>query len=184
MEAPNIPDRDALKTLLASTTSSQIKAILVTAVSDTLDSQFEALSAIFSPLAQIAANEKHCVRCHKTFHENENGPEACTIPHNDEPVDTFGRDSDDEDDPMMSVACCGTMFTESDGHPDDPCIVTSHTTDPGIVVYYDDDAEEDTNHNVVKCSKKCGVFTKKRKGKGNGSSSRRKKVSIWGFIYM
>jgi hypothetical protein len=131
------------------------------------------LNLIHSTTTIIAPWKPHLfqtarVRCHKFFFDNENDAQACKIKHNEDPVDGE-RDEYNEDDPLMTLACCGLSFTESNGEPDGFCIVAAHTTDPDIVRYCDDDIDEDVNTNVIRCSETCKLPARLGALLGNGT---------------
>lgn len=117
---------------------------------------------MLSPVTKAASIQKHCVRCHDTFYENQNHSAACNINHN-EYANTDRAETGD--DALESVlACCYLTYNpEEDSFDGKPgCIVEAHTTNPKDVAYFDGDQEEG-NENVITCAER-GCIQAKRRG--------------------
>jgi hypothetical protein len=176
-DVPEASSRVTLQSLLKSTSPGNLQNALLTALPRMTEDQFKVLSDILSPLAATSTVPNHCVRCHKAFYENQNHPQACGIKHNKEPIDEVPDDYDE--DIFLTLSCCDEIYAEDDVHPEGFCFVTTHTTNPDEVEYYNSDGEG--NENVITCKKK-GCSKKKRKGsQGMGRPTKKKKVCHCGF---
>lgn len=174
-QAPNTNSRAAILKLIESTAPNQLQKALVAAVPNTSESQLKMLSEVLAPLAKTASVKKHCVRCHKTFLENQNHPKACTIEHAEGDCE---RTRTGDDAMTVTLYCCGLKYDSDDNPPTKFCIAAPHTIEPSEVEYYDEDEDGDSvgNENVVTCEEN-GCAIKKRKAvsmpKGERSTKKR-----------
>jgi len=98
--------------------------------------------------------ERHCVRCHATYSNSSNGPEACTIPHVFATDPTFTGEVREEKVYSYQSRCCGSAVeVEEEGegilNADelDWCYEGYHTTDVDEV----EDEEEYNGVNIRRC---------------------------------
>ncbi|KAF9000260.1 hypothetical protein BDQ17DRAFT_1359928 [Cyathus striatus] len=114
----------ALLTTIPSPTLKQY--ILSTLSTPTPSAQITALTTFFSALTPPP--ELHCVRCHKSYYDVENGDRSCLIPHDDESALVERVKGAYE----TLWGCCGrTVEGDGDmGPPDGWCYEGKHTTDP------------------------------------------------------
>ncbi|QRV85226.1 hypothetical protein RhiJN_27333 [Ceratobasidium sp. AG-Ba] len=152
-EAALSPDARILARILKKTESTVIQNTLLSSISTASPAHLDALKQLLGPLVTSALNPLHCVRCHKSYFENENNYTSCVIPHYDsEYAANFNSSSDDYDEhssddynwghpdgERMKFVCCGETFREKEGEEAQlPCIREKHTTDPKQVDYYVD----------------------------------------------
>lgn len=164
-------DHAALKTLVETTSPANLQKALLAALPNSTDEELRALSNMLSSVNKAASTQKHCVRCHDTFYENQNHPKACTIPHNDEPYTDRAEIGSDRIVAVMQ--CCGFTYDPEQRDPSRFCILAMHTTDPKGVKYYDEE-EEDGNENVVTCEEKGCAKAKRKAASANGPAKKRK----------
>ncbi|KZP15148.1 hypothetical protein FIBSPDRAFT_935384 [Athelia psychrophila] len=164
-------DRDALKSLLETSSSRNVQRALIAALTNSTDEQVKALSDMLSSVAKAASTQKHCVRCHDPFFENQNHPKACTIKHNSEA--DADRAEIGSDTMVAELACCGYTYNPEEENPSNkPCIFAAHTSNPEDVDYFDGDQGEG-NENVITCGEK-GCTKKKRKGASTSGLKKKK----------
>ncbi|KAG8765981.1 hypothetical protein FRC12_007157 [Ceratobasidium sp. 428] len=148
------PDPEADRKLLRSLLKQSDESIMVETLVDRLDDasagELEALKSLFEPELSNFEPKLHCVRCHESYLESENGWNECQIPHSD----AEGCAQDSEDELWAGFDCCGRDFDEQD----DICVSSRHTTNEKEVVYYEDTpVDEDDeyfaqNQNVERCA--------------------------------
>ncbi|KZP15147.1 hypothetical protein FIBSPDRAFT_1048371 [Athelia psychrophila] len=157
----------ALKTLIETTSPANLQKALLSALPNSTDEELGALSNMLSSVKKAASTQKHCVRCHDTFYENQNHPKACTIQHTDEADTVYVGNT------LVAVMlCCGFRFDPEQNNPSKFCILATHTTNPKDVKYYDED-EEDGNVNVITCEETGCVKTKRKGASSNGPAKKK-----------
>jgi hypothetical protein len=103
------------------------------------------------------ATERHCVRCHATFTNGNNGPKACTIPHVFDTEPSFTGEVREDKVYSYRSACCGSgveLEEQGAGNLDylntdklGWCSEDHHTTDVDEV----EDEEEYNGVNIHRC---------------------------------
>ncbi|KAG8765980.1 hypothetical protein FRC12_007156 [Ceratobasidium sp. 428] len=142
-------DRKLLLALLKQSDESTIVEALVDSLDDASSDEIETLKSLLEDALTTFEPELHCVRCHESYLDSDNGPNECQIPHSD----TKGVAQDPEDEYWSRFACCGKDFKKRDKI----CVFAEHTTDEEEVVYYGDTpVDEDDeyfaqNKNVERC---------------------------------
>ena len=159
--------RKNLQTLLKTSTPEKLQKCLLDNIPEASAAHIDALLALVQPLASAASTKLHCVRCHKLFFEHTNNPDACRIPHDGR---ADGDRTETGDDAVtMTEACCGISYDMEDGPESKYCIVTEHTTVPEEVDYYNEEADDgEDNQLVVTCAEK---GCKKRKAASTSTES-------------
>ncbi|KAG8759874.1 hypothetical protein FRC12_009676 [Ceratobasidium sp. 428] len=170
------PDVQLLTRIITKTEQPLLQRTLLASITSASQPDLDALKRIFGPLVASAQTPLHCVRCHKSYLENENNHRSCVIEHHDtEYVADCPTSSDDDEydsdndynwghprGQLMKFTCCGERVREKDENKAGPCIQMKHTTDPKEVEYYVQPSErkqterqfkkwEATNPNVVTC---------------------------------
>ena len=104
----------------------------------------KAASSTEKAKAKTAGDELHCVRCHETFHPNDNGTgkkgtqqQQCIIEHD---FDSFDGSRNGGSWYVGRLMCCGADYRFHRYYSDDKaspkyCFVGTHTTDPDEVTY-------------------------------------------------
>ncbi|KAG8686937.1 hypothetical protein FRC08_012253 [Ceratobasidium sp. 394] len=147
------PEAELLTRIIKKTEQPILQQTLISSIARASPPDLDAFKRILGPLVTAALNPLHCVRCHKSYVEQENNYRSCEIPH-DEPEDVDSEPSsddydyeDDDDDyygygnrkgGMMKFPCCGERFREADEDKrmQEPCVSKKHTTNPKEVEYY------------------------------------------------
>ncbi|KAG9119447.1 hypothetical protein FRC07_005527, partial [Ceratobasidium sp. 392] len=149
-------DGRLLTRIVSKTQTTTLQQTLLSSITTAPPSDLEALKRILGPLVTSALNPLHCVRCHKSYVEQENNYRSCEIPHLEpDYVDSEPSSDDldfetDEDDcygsrrdkgESMKYPCCGERFRERyfggvDNGEGRACVSTKHTTNPKEVEYY------------------------------------------------
>ncbi|KAG9121001.1 hypothetical protein FRC07_003230 [Ceratobasidium sp. 392] len=114
--------------------------------------QLESLKSLLHGVLAGFEPKLHCVRCHESYLESENGRDACQIPHSD----AEGVAQDKWDELWAGFECCGKDFDEENLI----CIYDRHATDESDVIYYGDEGVDEydehfaQNENVQRCRDK------------------------------
>ncbi|KAG8742082.1 hypothetical protein FRC10_002018 [Ceratobasidium sp. 414] len=151
--SPLSPDAALLTRIIKNTGQPILQQTLLSSVTRASPSDLDVLKRMLGPLVTAALNPLHCVRCHKSYVEQENNYRSCEIPHV-EPEDVDSEPSSDDYDyesdedgyygdsdrkgGMMKFPCCGERFREADEDKQmkEPCVSKKHTTNPKEVEYY------------------------------------------------
>jgi hypothetical protein len=127
----------------------ELRQTLASSLATAASADVDALKRLLGPLVSATLNPLHCVRCHKSYVEQENTYRSCEIAH-EEPdyLDDSGssdypcsepdsEDSRGDSHEMMRYPCCGERIREDEAdRRRAPCVSTKHTTDPRHVEYY------------------------------------------------
>lgn len=147
--APKKSNSAKLQSLIQSTTSANLKKTLLSSLQGGSDAELKALSSLLKPLFDSAKVKKHCVRCHETFYDHTNGPEACKIDHHEEGEEE--RTWPGESEMTITLACCRIQYSDESNGPEPPfCFVGPHTTYEGGIDYYYDREEKKMEKQRIK----------------------------------
>ncbi|KAG8717488.1 hypothetical protein FRC08_007343 [Ceratobasidium sp. 394] len=142
-------DRKLLRALLKQCDESTIVETLADSLDNASAGEIDTLKCLLEDALVTFEPELHCVRCHESYLDSDNGPYECQIPHSD----TQGVAQDSYNEFWAGFECCGKDFSKRDK----VCITDEHTTNEDDVVYYGDTpVDEDDeyfakNKNVGRC---------------------------------
>ena len=114
----------------------------------------------YRELRRVAQTEKHCVRCHTTYTEENNTAGSCLIPHVfDSDPESAGRTFRGCEVHEYRADCCDTVTLKEEGSGDwawlnspEPCFEGFHTSDATTVA----DVEGYNGVSIVPCSPNSG----------------------------
>ncbi|KAG8744780.1 hypothetical protein FRC10_009428 [Ceratobasidium sp. 414] len=128
------PDTEADRKLLRALFKQCDESTIVETLADRLDhasaGEIETLKSLLDDALVTFEPELHCVRCHESYLDSNNGPNECQIPHSD----TQGLAQDEDDEFWVGFGCCGRVFSKRDKI----CISGEHTINEDDVVYHGD----------------------------------------------
>jgi hypothetical protein len=124
------------------------------------DALWESLEALgfYTTLARKACIDdaqgkmRHCVRCHATYKEVDNGLKACCIPHS--PPENY-RPSQ----MLLWYACCGVWLGPTQQLKNEFCFVGRHTGQTSVVQYNGDNLKTCDNADCASSKRELIDFT-------------------------